>query len=150
MCSVVLISDFAYYCMSQLKIDGIMACKPFSGGQLSKAVVNLADQWRTFNFHHFWTEQIEPRMGEKAVVNENALLRHCVDTCMVWTEPKCAPSWFNLLQTDSFAFQICAWRWKDISSCSAFLFVAVYTRCLLTDLILYTRPSNEKLFSLQW
>lgn len=44
MFSFVLIYDFAYYCMSQLKIYGVMPCKSFSEGQLSKATVNLDDQ----------------------------------------------------------------------------------------------------------
>lgn len=75
----VLISDFAYYCTSQLKIYGTMPCKSFSEGQLSKATVNLADQWRTFNFHHFWTDQIEARMEENALVNGNAHMSHGAD-----------------------------------------------------------------------
>lgn len=78
---VQLCSYFWFCLLFYLPVENIwtMTCKPFSEGPLSKAVVNLADQWRTFNFRHFWTEQIEARMEEEAVVNENVHISHCVD-----------------------------------------------------------------------
>lgn len=44
-----------------------------------RPTVNLADQWRTFNFDHFWTDQLEARMEENALVNGNVHMSHRAD-----------------------------------------------------------------------
>lgn len=143
-----LISDFAYYCMSQLKIYGTMPCKSFSEVQLSKT--HCKSSWSVKNL------QLSSLLNWS---NRSQNGRKC--TCK-WKRSHESSCWclghgqiLKVLLHGSIFYRPTDLLFKYLPEGCIFVFCFRLCHCLhqaspLTDLISCTRPSNEKLLSSRW